>query len=645
MVIPEESIVDAIKATKAYISNVSNVCKSCENRDQVYFWVKATDNDIRSIKEEIDRAYNLALERCTGKTDIPYEDRWNVHSIIRAFEKTHSKEQWRIYASSPYGPGLIENNNEGVVYVIDGWDSTRPISLGKVNDKCAILTFKGKKVDRRILLARHFSIRVTKAMDKGELILKNTVLIDLGFYGDKRGEVTVYGDPGERYPLVHELVVFIENFYRNPQKFTQLIERPERRRIDAYLVKEVLRLFESNFRILDCGHLKVMERRLPFEIKRRRIPFEEQLKDAGLLYTRSSERAELVDLKNTRQKLIEKIDQLYQSEFVTTAIKKDIDGNLYKNEIRLLCKACEESYLNKYEFPGAPCGGRTCIFKHLVTKLAEQLKYDTMYVEPYELGLLFKENDALIVSRTDSVMHPADNIMLFNPSMLIVLSNFLSEETVEATAEQSYLYLPRTARSHLSGLDPTAIAYKYAKSYLLPTIAYDWASDNHGYVSIETKPPAMREIIKTIVSMEYTVGATERAYKAPHDRIVTLCEEMGLEFGFNPVKEYSLETSRIDMVWLDREKGEPKIGIEVELSGQITADLWKLCELQPSLGVLIVKGSYYNTAVDYVARSSIIRKFDQKILIFDVTEKNYTLIKGGKLVDLSNLKMKTTRTN
>jgi hypothetical protein len=229
-------------------------------------------------------------------------------------------------------------------------------------------------------------------------------------------------------------------------------------------------------------------------------------------------------------------------------------------------------------------------------------------------------------------------MMLFDPSQFIVLSNFLSTETVKPISEHVGLHIRTRPRIHiLSKSDPTATAYDYAKDYLLPTVAYDWATDEYEYVPIETRAPAMSQVIKTIVSIDYTVGATERAYKAPHDRIMDIYEEMGLEFGFNPVKEYTLGKSRIDVVWLNREKEEPEVGIEVELSGQITNDLWKLCELKPPLGVLVVKGSYYDTAVDYVTSSSIVKRFDQRILVFDASEKNFILVEGSKLVDLTDL--------
>jgi len=632
----QEKLIEAIKAAKEYVTDLSNVCKSCENSSQVYQWIKANDRDIHLIKEEINKAYELALERCTGRTPKRYE-MWSIFDILRAFEKVFAKSGWKVYASASQGPGLIENQHDGVTYYLDGWDTSKPISPSKISSKCSFESSKGRKIDKRILLARHFSSRMTEGFDKGKLTLRNVFLIDLGFRENTRGDVLAYGEEGAKDPFITELVSFIEEFVSDPEHFIKLVEKGEEQTIYPFMIRDALRLFEDSFRILDCGHLKVAERRIPFWAERHSLTLEERFRGSSHLYAQPSEEASLEDLKVAREKMINKIDQLYKSEFVTSAVKKDMEGNLLKTEMLLLCKACEDSYLNKYEIPLDPCGGKTCIFKHFLDRMAENLSYEAKYVEPYELGLLSKDNDTITVSRTESVRQPSDNIMMFKPSHFIVLDGFLSIETVEHVNEREYMLLPRRLRLASSKSDPTAIAYGYAKDYLLPTIAYDWSSDEYEYVPIEKRMPSMSQIIKTIVSIDYTVGATEKAYKAPHDRIMDIYEEMGLEFGFKPVKEYGFGMSRVDVVWLDRANEEPEVGIEVELSGQITNDLWKLCEIRPSLGVLVVKGSYYDSAVEYVTNSSIVKKFHQRLLIFDASEKNFTLIEGSKLVDLTSL--------
>jgi hypothetical protein len=503
--------------------------------------------------------------------------------------------------------------------------------------KCSFESSKGRKVDKRILLARHFSNRATEGFDKGRLDLKNVFLIDLGFHENTRGDVLAYGEEGLKDPLVTELVSFIEEFVSDPEHFIKLVEKGEEQAIYPFMIRDTLRIFEDSFHILDCGHLKVTERRGPFWAEKRSLSVEERFRGNSYPYAQDSNEATLEDLEVAREKLINKIDQLFRSEFVTSAVKKDIEGNLLKTELLLLCKTCEDSYLNKYEIPLDPCGGKTCIFKHLLDKMAEKLGYEAKYVEPYELGLLSKDYDTIVVSRTESVRQPTDNIMMFKPSYFIVIDRFLSIETSEPVDEREQLFLPRRPRLAFSKSDPTAIAYDYAKDYLLPTIVYDWSSDEYEYVPIEKKIPTIGQIIKTMVSIDYTIGATEKAYKAPHDRIMDIYEEMGLEFGFKPVKEYGFGMSRVDVVWLDRDKEEIEVGIEVELTGQITNDLWKLCEIQPSLEVLVVKGSYYDTAVNYVTSSSIVKKFNQKILIFDASEKNFMLIEGSKIIDLTEL--------
>jgi hypothetical protein len=81
----QDKAIEAIKLAREYVTDLANVCKPCKNCSQVYQWVKADDKDIHLIKEEIKKAYELALERCTGRTPKRYE-MWSIFDILRAFE-------------------------------------------------------------------------------------------------------------------------------------------------------------------------------------------------------------------------------------------------------------------------------------------------------------------------------------------------------------------------------------------------------------------------------------------------------------------------------------------------------------------------------------------------------------------------------
>ena len=107
---------------------------------------------------------------------------------------------------------------------------------------------------------------------------------------------------------------------------------------------------------------------------------------------------------------------------------------------------------------------------------------------------------------------------------------------------------------------------------------------------------------------------------------------MGLEFGFKPTLEYRVGSDRIDVAWLNGETGALEVAIEVEFAASVTGDLWKLCEAHPKLAVLIVKGGYYESALNHVARSKIIRKTRQRLMILDISNKDYIVVRGGRLL-------------
>jgi hypothetical protein len=218
---------------------------------------------------------------------------------------------------------------------------------------------------------------------------------------------------------------------------------------------------------------------------------------------------------------------------------------------------------------------------------------------------------------------------MFNPNLIICIYNFLSGKIAKPEHSLHYFY----HHQNLKGKEIlTKIAKEIAGIYLLPVIAYDLETDEYIFVPIKVTPPKINDIVKKLISIDFTVKPTEKTYKAAHDRIIEICEEIGLEFGFNSVREYHFRNNRVDVAWLDKKTEKIVVAIEVELAPSIIADLWKLCEVQPELGVLIVKGKYYQTAIDYTLTSKIIEKFEQKLLVLDVSNKNYTLIEGSKLL-------------
>lgn len=106
---------------------------------------------------------------------------------------------------------------------------------------------------------------------------------------------------------------------------------------------------------------------------------------------------------------------------------------------------------------------------------------------------------------------------------------------------------------------------------------------------------------------------------------------MGFNLGFKSVLEYPHGSQRIDVAWLDKDNN-PVVCIEIEFSGSINNDLWKICEVNPELGVLVVGNRYLDTALKSVLNSRIIKLINQKLLIMDAFQHSYILIEGNRII-------------
>lgn len=159
------------------------------------------------------------------------------------------------------------------------------------------------------------------------------------------------------------------------------------------------------------------------------------------------------------------------------------------------------------------------------------------------------------------------------------------------------------------------------------------------YTPIEKTPPSIEKIAQKLASMEFAIEPSEKAYRAAHDRIVEITRDMGLGFGFKPKVEFEVKAGHIDVGWLNRTTKALEVAIEVELSASILGDLWKLCEAQPELAVLIVKGGYYRTALAHVIKSELIKKMRQRLMVLDASSKEFTIVEGEKLLVTSGKKI------
>lgn len=395
----------------------------------------------------------------------------------------------------------------------------------------------------------------------------------------------------------------------------------------------VIRTFNEHFYFTDCGHIHTGKMERPYLIgypEQRYVSFEDRLKRVGLGLGESlSKREADKKLKEDCEKLLAKIDELYQNELVTVIVKKDIDDNLCKNVIHFSCGSCEGSFADKYEIPDlAPCEGIKCPFKSFVTKLAEQLKYDSKFINVYGFGVLQSKEWNIIVSRGEICEQPSENLARFSPDLILITPNFFSNK-----------HLPiqeRWVRPGMIGparpIDVNVIGFESAMNFLIPTLVYDCESETYIHTPIEKTPPSIEKIAQKLASMEFAIKPSEKAYRAAHDRIVEITRDMGLGFGFKPKVEFPLAAGNIDIGWLDRTTGALEVAIEVELSASILGDLWKLCEARPKLAVLIVKGGYYQTALKHVIKSELIKKMKQRLMVLDASSKEFTIVEGEKLL-------------
>jgi hypothetical protein len=406
----------------------------------------------------------------------------------------------------------------------------------------------------------------------------------------------------------------------------------------------VIRTFNEYFRITDCGHIRV---RRDFDYERRSLPFEDRLKAAVSAPLPPSisltERDANQQLKEACEKLLTKIDELCKLELITPAVKRDADGNLRNNEICFLCEGCTSSYLNKYEML-PPCRGFECLFKSFTNKLAEQLKSDFQFVDVYNFGIL-RHQVKVIISTEELFRQPPANLARFDPKLILVVLNFFRDRYLPHAQSTTYRYvgvLPRIQPSVLTRtMEPSATinelnlrAFEFAMKFMISTLIYDSETGNHVYIPVGKIPPPMEKIVQRLASIEVGVKPTEKVVKAFHDQIVDICQKIGFELGFKSEKEHKVGTDRIDVGWLDKTTGELEVGIEVELGASILGDLWKLSEARPKLAVLMVKGGYYQNALGHATRSEIIRKLKQKLMVLDISSKDYVIVNGKKLLSI-----------
>ena len=628
-----DSMVNALRASREYVYDIANICRRCEHKARVFKWVRAEEGDIREISNEIEKGYKLALKKCLGSRLAEHVERGiaSIFSVIRSFESTLLPQRWLVYTSRSLGAALIRDLESGKLYYVNGWDSSRPVSSSMVMRKLLLKSVRGKQINYKVLIARRFSKSAKEFVKK----FPDSVLIDLGFLGEEeRAEITLHGNLDAKDPLMSSLVPFLKSSL-GPDGFR--IEGTTgfpKIQVPRFVASGAVRTFKEYYRVTDCGHLHIaIKKPRPAFYIRREAPFEGLLERAGSQpWPEPEEGAEevLSELKRTYEELLATIERLCGSELVTAVVKKDVDGNLCKSEVRFLCKACENSFIDRVEMH-YPCRGDDCLFEHFLTKLGEKLGCSSRYVDAYGLGVLEGRDGNIIVSR-GRLSQPRENVSIFNPKWIVCIVNFFSNKLESGVSLRWSASLPSRPAVTREETELEGVALGCAAEFVTSTLAYDCDTGRYAYVPIGTAERSVAKIVERLASIDYTVEPRERAYKAPHDRIVEICRNMGLEFGLRPVTEYRINSDRIDVAWLNKDTEALEVAIEVELSASIVSDLWKLCEAHPNLAVLIVKGGSYDSALGHVSRSEIIKKIGLRLMILDISSKAYLLVEGGRIL-------------
>lgn len=605
-----------MRQARDFAYDVSNLCVTDQLRSNVFRWSRATDGEIDRIRNEIERAYKLSLERATAgprSATSTYSFSILPSNIVKHFYY-NAPNRWKRLALSKY-----KDLNTNKLYMLYGWDSGEAAASSKIS-----LKLSGSEADFIILLANSFGTKTIEEFGgRSDIALVEP------------SALLTYGGLPKTDPLLEEIQNTIQVLSENPG--AQTWSPQPSRRLDPNVVQDVLGIFEHFMTVRDCGHLH-LRRQGEDQGLRQKPSLEDQLSRAGSLLFGPSQfetRELLVRLQSRKEDLLRRISELSQSEWVVTVTKHNMKSEIVPTDLLFLCKSCAEGFTEAYQLP---IEGVQFIFKGFVSRLAELLKASCELIDIYSLGVISDQGENIVVIN-HSPTQPPGNITMFHPKLVITLANFFFGRTVaseamgyaEPWASGEFIRGQGWMQNSKKMEDPKALVFQSASTYSVRSLSYDCENDEFELMEIERIPSNINEFVKKISSINLTVKATEKQFKAAHEMLVEQFKLAGLSFGMQVQTEYPFGPDRLDIAWLDRSSTKVKVAIEVELGSNPMGELWKMVEIQPELAVLAVKGNQYEPTFARIGKSSILRERDQELMLLDVSERRYSLVTRNKL--------------
>ncbi len=629
------TLAPALKAARDYVYAIENLCSSPEISSKIIQWVRASPDIINQFVEEIDRAYELCLDRAksTQPTKSSEPGRIFPTEIVDELHNLPSKD-WRILSSHK-----LRDEATNKVYYVVGWDGSNALGPSRIASR---LGLPPKGVDAWIFLAHQFSSKSVEEFGSRE----DVAMISLS-------NKAISGGLPSGDHLLQEVMNIIDAYTKSPDRIHRphTIQGPDKvdSMIAAANARHSARVFNEHFRLTDCGHLETgfygrerlgMSGREPISWYRP-MSVEEKLEPyPSLVHAEEDPEKILSEMKLQKEYLVEKLEETLISKTVVPIAKRSMTGKLELDEVRLLCKACSMDFKEVYEFPeDPPFRGLEFVFKGFVSRVAKELQATEEFNEMLDVGVI-RTLQGNIVLMMNPPTQPTANIAALGPSLVVVVCNFFWRRWRERRLLMGQVFgfgsgggrSEPWIESRLVPDDMKVAVFRAVSNYLVACIAYDCESDAYEQMALKPSLASLEKIVERIASIELTVKPTEKAFKAAHDRLLEELKVMGLSFAYDTRTEFPLGPDRLDVAWVNRSTQKVEVAIEVELGSNPTGELWKLVELRPRLAVLAVKGKQYDQTLTRLAKSRILRDEAQTLMVLDVSDRRFVVVRGNDIV-------------
>ena len=99
---------------------------------------------------------------------------------------------------------------------------------------------------------------------------------------------------------------------------------------------------------------------------------------------------------------------------------------------------------------------------------------------------------------------------------------------------------------------------------------------------------------------------------------------MGEEIGYVVEQEYRTSFGRIDLVWRNPNTKEIEVALEIGFGPNVLADVYKILESSPKIGVLVTKSDLKK--FEMFTDSSLLRKVNIPLVIYNPMRNEHRVI-------------------